>query len=141
MKCRSLLLGSALLCLFAWAEPSLAQYSAQCIELCRMRIGSAGETRYNACLHKAPICTGQPLDGVAKGPARKNPAAPRPAQPTAAQRAAVHTTDADRAACGADYGKFCRDVVLGGGRGWACLATRKNELSPACKEAVVRHGL
>jgi len=141
MKCRSLLLGSVLLCLFASAEPSFAQYSAQCIELCGMRIGSAGETRYNACLHRAPICTGQPLDGVARSPASKNRAASGPAQPTAAPRAAAQTTAADRAACRADYGKFCRGVVLGGGRGWACLAARKNELSPACEQMVARHGL
>ena len=140
MKCRFLLLGSVLLCLFASAEPSFAQYSAQCIEFCRNRIGSAGMTRYDACLHRAPICTGQ-LDAVAKRPASKNRAAAGPAQPTAAQRAAAQTTAADRAACRADYGKFCRGVVLGGGRGWACLASRKNELSPACEQMVARHGL
>ena len=129
MKRRPLLLGSALLCLFTWVEPGLAQYSIRCIEFCNARIGAEGPVRVNKCLHMAPICTGQPaFPGV---PASKNPAAPRPAQPTAAQRAA----------CGADVGKLCQGIKPGGGRLWACLAARKNELSAACEQMVARHGL
>jgi hypothetical protein len=94
-----------------------------------MRIGSAGETRFNACLHHAPPCTGQPaFPGV---PASKNPAAPRPGQAIAAQRAA----------CGADVGKLCQGIKPGGGRVWACLVRRKSELSPACKEVMARYSL
>ena len=73
MKRRSLLVGSALLCLFAWAEPSFAQYSTRCIEFCRDWIVK-GAARYNRCLHVQPICTGH---AVAKGPTSKYPAGKR----------------------------------------------------------------
>jgi|SRR6516164_2265611 len=137
MKRRPLLLGSALLCLFTWVEPGLAQYSMRCIEFCNARIGAEGPVRVNKCLHMAPICTGQPaFPGV---PASKNPSGP--AQTTAAQRAAAQTTAADRKACGADVGKLCQGIKPGGGRLWACLAARRNALSAACEQMVARHGL
>jgi hypothetical protein len=124
----SLMLASALLCLFAWAEPSFAQYSAQCVYLCtHVRTGDL--LGFNMCFHNAPVCTGHPFDAVARGPANKSPAA------------SGQATAAERVACRADFGKFCHDVVPGGGRGWACLAARKNELSPACQQKVARRGL
>jgi hypothetical protein len=126
MPAKLLVLGWALLCL-AWVEPSFAQ-SMRCIEFCRnVRGGDRDALGYNMCLHKAPICTGQPFDAVARGPAGN----PMASGPTAAQRAA----------CGGDVQKFCQGIQRGGGRLWACLATRKNELSPACKEMVARQGL
>lgn len=128
MKRKSLLLGSALLCLFTWAEPGLAQYNARCIDFCKnVRTGTADYFGFNMCLHNAPICTGQPFDAVARGPAGK----PAASGPTAAQRAA----------CGADVGKFCQGIRPGDGRLWACLAARKNELSPACQQMVAHQGL
>lgn len=123
MPRRSLILGSALLCFFAWSESSFAQYSAQCVHFCtHVRTGDL--QGFDMCFHKAPICTGHAFDAVARGPASKN-------QPKAAQRAA----------CGADVGKFCGNVARGGGRLWACLAARKSELSPACRRMVANQGL
>jgi hypothetical protein len=37
-------------------------------------------------------------------------------------------------ACAPDIGKFCADVVPGGGRLIKCLAPHFDELTPACKE-------
>ncbi len=37
-------------------------------------------------------------------------------------------------ACAPDIGKFCPDVVPGGGRLIKCLAPHLEELTPACKE-------
>jgi hypothetical protein len=124
------LLVFALLCLFAWIEPSFAQYSSRCIYFCKYK--RPGDLLgWNMCLHNAPVCTGQPFDAVARGPASKS----------AAAFGQVRVTAAQRAACGADVGKFCQDVVPGGGRRWACLAARKSELSPACRQMVRRQGL
>jgi hypothetical protein len=117
-----LMLGSALLCLFAWTEPSIAQINARCIYFCRyVRGGQVDGLGFNMCLHNAPICTGQPFDADGKEPSWQ------------ARAKAVAA-----AACGADDAKFCRDVKPGGGRRWACLAARKNELSPACQEILAR---
>jgi hypothetical protein len=118
-----------LLAVFAWVEPSFAQYSARCVYFCtHVRTGDL--LGFNMCFHNSPVCTGHPFDAVARGQRGIGPAAFGSAPATAAERAA----------CRADFGKFCRDVVPGGGRGWACLAARKNEL-PACHQKVARRGL
>ena len=48
-------------------------------------------------------------------------------------------TAAERAACQADYQKFCSDVAPGGGRVLECLAKQKDKLSPACQKVVETH--
>jgi|HubBroStandDraft_3_1064219.scaffolds.fasta_scaffold05397_4 hypothetical protein len=41
-----------------------------------------------------------------------------------------------RAACAADFNKFCSDVQPGGGRIRACIAEHKDDLSPGCRDAL-----
>jgi len=41
-----------------------------------------------------------------------------------------------RAACAADFQKFCSDVQPGGGRIRACIAGHKDDLTPACRDAL-----
>jgi hypothetical protein len=48
-------------------------------------------------------------------------------------------TAAERAACKADYEKFCSDVAPGGGRVLQCLAKQKDKLSAACQKVIQAH--
>jgi|RhiMetStandDraft_4_1073278.scaffolds.fasta_scaffold463389_2 hypothetical protein len=41
-----------------------------------------------------------------------------------------------RAACKADYDKFCKDTSPGGGRIIACLSKQNDKLADACRKAV-----
>jgi|AraplaDrversion2_2_1032049.scaffolds.fasta_scaffold83448_2 hypothetical protein len=41
-----------------------------------------------------------------------------------------------RAACRADFNKFCATVAPGGGRIAACLKEKADKLSPECKDAL-----
>jgi len=41
-----------------------------------------------------------------------------------------------RAACAADFKKFCADVQPGGGRIRACIAQHRDELSDGCRDAL-----
>ncbi|CAL77085.1 hypothetical protein; putative signal peptide [Bradyrhizobium sp. ORS 278] len=45
-------------------------------------------------------------------------------------------TDAQRAACQADYIRFCVDVLPGGGRIIACMMRNYAELADACKKVL-----
>lgn len=53
---------------------------------------------------------------------------------TAAFAQAVSTDT--RGACKADYEKFCKGTMPGGGRVVACLNKQRAQLSVACKKAV-----
>ncbi|HUL46834.1 MAG TPA: cysteine rich repeat-containing protein [Steroidobacteraceae bacterium] len=53
------------------------------------------------------------------------PAAPPPGQ-------------AVRAACAADFKRFCSEVQPGGGRIRACIAQHRDELSDGCRDALQR---
>jgi hypothetical protein len=51
--------------------------------------------------------------------------------------AAAQTLSAEqRAACQADYDKFCKGTMPGGGRIVACLAKENEKLSAPCKKVV-----
>jgi hypothetical protein len=50
--------------------------------------------------------------------------------------ASVAQTAAERAACQADFEKFCAGVEPGGGRVVECLAKHLNELTPQCQTVV-----
>lgn len=52
---------------------------------------------------------------------------------------AMAQTAAERAACEADFKKFCVGVEPGGGRGEECLAKYLNELTPECKAVIEAH--
>ena len=41
-----------------------------------------------------------------------------------------------RAACRADYDKFCKDTQPGGGRIFACLSKENDKLADACRKAI-----
>jgi hypothetical protein len=45
-------------------------------------------------------------------------------------------TAEQRAACKADYDKFCHGTMPGGGRIIACLAKQNDQLADACKKVV-----
>ncbi|WP_315719854.1 MULTISPECIES: hypothetical protein [unclassified Bradyrhizobium] len=45
-------------------------------------------------------------------------------------------TDEERAACQADYDKFCLGLIPGGGRIIACLTRNYAQLADACKKMV-----
>jgi len=45
-------------------------------------------------------------------------------------------TAEQRAACKADYDKFCKGTMLGGGRVLACLSKQHDRLSDGCKKVV-----
>jgi hypothetical protein len=49
---------------------------------------------------------------------------------------AAAQTAAEKAACRADYQKFCSEVSPGGGRVLECLAKQKDKLSPDCQKVV-----
>lgn len=53
--------------------------------------------------------------------------------PASAQTASM---EAARAACSADLQQFCAGVQPGGGRMLACLKEHRDQVSPACKQAV-----
>ena len=48
-------------------------------------------------------------------------------------------TAAERAACQADFEKFCPGVEPGGGRVVECLAKQLDKLTPECKTVVEAH--
>jgi hypothetical protein len=52
---------------------------------------------------------------------------------------ALAQTAAERAACQADFEKFCPGVEPGGGRGEECLAKDLDKLTPECKKVVEGH--
>lgn len=52
---------------------------------------------------------------------------------------ALAQTAAERAACQADFEKYCPGVQPGGGRIIECLAEHLNELTPACQKVVKTH--
>ena len=52
---------------------------------------------------------------------------------------ALAQTAADRAACQADFEKFCPGVEPGGGRVVECLAKQLDKLTPECKTVVETH--
>jgi Cysteine rich repeat len=45
-------------------------------------------------------------------------------------------TSAERAACQADFDKFCKGTMPGGGRIIACLNGHRDQISDACKKVV-----
>jgi hypothetical protein len=54
--------------------------------------------------------------------------------PASAQSSAI---EAAQAACSADLQQLCAGVQPGGGRMLACLKQHRDQVSPACKQAVV----
>jgi hypothetical protein len=48
-------------------------------------------------------------------------------------------TAAERAACQADFEKYCKGVETGGGRVIECLAKQLDKLTPQCKQVVEAH--
>jgi hypothetical protein len=48
-------------------------------------------------------------------------------------------TASERAACQADFQKFCKGVEPGGGRVIQCLAEHMSELTPECQKVVKAH--
>jgi len=49
---------------------------------------------------------------------------------------AQNMTAEQRAACKADYDKFCKGTMPGGGRIVACLAKQNDKLADACRKVV-----
>ena len=54
----------------------------------------------------------------------------------AAAAQAQNLTAAQRAACQADFSKYCQGVMPGGGRIIACLNKQRDQLSDACRKEV-----
>ncbi len=54
----------------------------------------------------------------------------------AAPAMAQDMTAEQRTACKADYDKFCKGTMPGGGRIVACLAKQNDKLTDACKKVV-----
>lgn len=52
---------------------------------------------------------------------------------------AMAQTAAERAACMADFQKYCSGVMPGGGRVIECLAKQLDKLTPECKKVVQSH--
>ena len=55
---------------------------------------------------------------------------------TAAVAQAQTLTAEERAACQADYDKYCKGTMPGGGRIIACLNKQNDKLSAACQKVV-----
>jgi hypothetical protein len=53
--------------------------------------------------------------------------------------AAMAQTAAERAACMADFEKYCTGVMPGGGRIIQCLAKQMDKLTPECRRIVQSH--
>jgi len=53
-----------------------------------------------------------------------------------AQDLPFQPTPEQRAACEADYNKFCLGMIPGGGRIIACLSRQYDQLSESCKKLV-----
>ena len=53
---------------------------------------------------------------------------------------ALAQTAEERAACQADFEKYCQGVEPGGGRIIECLSKHMSELSPACQKVVKANG-
>jgi Cysteine rich repeat len=53
--------------------------------------------------------------------------------------AALAQTAAERAACQADFAKYCKGVEPGGGRIIECLAKQMEKLTPDCQKVVKAH--
>jgi hypothetical protein len=53
-----------------------------------------------------------------------------------AQDLPFQPTPEQRAACGADYNKFCLGMIPGGGRIIACLGRQYDQLSESCRKLV-----
>lgn len=54
----------------------------------------------------------------------------------AASAHAQNLTAEQRAACGADYNKYCKGVKPGGGRIIACLNKKGDKISEACRKVL-----
>jgi hypothetical protein len=52
---------------------------------------------------------------------------------------AIAQTAAERAACMADFQKYCTGVEPGGGRIIECLSKQLDKLTPECKKVVEAH--
>ena len=48
-------------------------------------------------------------------------------------------TEAEKAACKADYSRFCSGVIPGGGRVLVCLKKYYKSLAPKCRAVVDAH--
>jgi hypothetical protein len=46
-------------------------------------------------------------------------------------------TSEQRAACGADYEKFCKGTMPGGGRIVACMTKVSDKLTPECRKTLI----
>ncbi len=55
---------------------------------------------------------------------------------TFANARAQEFSAAQREACKADYGQFCKGTMPGGGRVLACLSKQESKLSTSCKKVV-----
>jgi hypothetical protein len=71
-------------------------------------------------------------------PSSTPPSAQTPAQPPPAQAPSLQAVADARAACETDIQKLCPGVQPGGGRILACLKQHKDQVSDACKQAVVK---
>lgn len=69
--------------------------------------------------------------------AQQAPSSPPPS-PSQSPQSPSHSTL--RQACGADFQKFCADVHPGSGHVAQCLLAHKNDLSPACRDVLVKVG-
>ena len=75
-------------------------------------------------------------DECCASPSRRLPCCLLGALLLASGAVAQELTAAQRDACMADYEKFCKGTVPGGGRIIACLAKESDKLTPACKKVL-----
>jgi hypothetical protein len=66
--------------------------------------------------------------------AQQAPSSPSQSLPQSPSRSSM------RQACGADFQKFCADVHPGSGHVAQCLLAHRDELSPACRDVLVKVG-